>query len=283
MREGMDRDVEATQVVGGGVAHRTPLAKSVEYSHGKMGKWKDTGSSLGAAVVGGVVGVGGGLLASSVLTEAAAAEVVPEVENVEELPDQESVSAATREEHLSVYDESVVYEHAPVASGVNDGMSFDEAFATARAETGPGGVFHWHGGIYGTYYKTEWDNMSSYAKSEFADSWQTHEGVSAEYDNGSEMALEDGESSGVLVDEDGDGIADNLLLDSDGDGVITASDAQVDVSDRDIRLESTDEVLILEPGDEPVCAMADDGGCVWDDLLSSLFGDDASGVDSHLI
>jgi len=48
---------------------------------------------------------------------------------------------------------------APMASEgtVNDDMSFDEAFASAREELGAGGVFHWNGQWYGTFYATEVD------------------------------------------------------------------------------------------------------------------------------
>jgi hypothetical protein len=55
----------------------------------------------------------------------------------------------------------------PVAHGVNDDMSFTEAFNTARTEVGPGGAFEWHGNIYHTYNKTEWDNMSAEDKAAF--------------------------------------------------------------------------------------------------------------------
>jgi len=41
------------------------------------------------------------------------------------------------------------------ATSVNDEMSFNEAFAAARAEVGPGGVFEWHGHSYNTYYAEE--------------------------------------------------------------------------------------------------------------------------------
>ena len=51
---------------------------------------------------------------------------------------------------------------------VEQGMSFSEAFAQARAEVGPGGVFHWHGGIYNTYTAEEWNAMSRAEKNEFA-------------------------------------------------------------------------------------------------------------------
>lgn len=46
---------------------------------------------------------------------------------------------------------------APHAHNVNDSMSFDQAFATARQETGAGGVFTWKGQLYGTFYATEVD------------------------------------------------------------------------------------------------------------------------------
>lgn len=61
------------------------------------------------------------------------------------------------------------YGEAPMAHVGND-MSFDAAFAAARAEVGPGGVFTWHGGIYGTYYETEWEAKSDVQKMEYAQS-----------------------------------------------------------------------------------------------------------------
>ena len=51
---------------------------------------------------------------------------------------------------------------------VSDDLSFGEAFAQARAEVGPGGVFHWHGGIYNTYTADEWSNMTVEQKHDFA-------------------------------------------------------------------------------------------------------------------
>lgn len=49
------------------------------------------------------------------------------------------------------------------AHSVNDGMNFNEAFAAARAEVGPGGAFAWHGGVYGTFSTedAEWIEMSA--------------------------------------------------------------------------------------------------------------------------
>lgn len=50
---------------------------------------------------------------------------------------------------------------------VDDNASFSQAFADARAQVGPGGVFEWHGRAYGTYYKDEWDNMTAEQKHEY--------------------------------------------------------------------------------------------------------------------
>ena len=62
-----------------------------------------------------------------------------------------------------------IYNHAPVAH-VSDSMSFSQAFAAARAQVGAGGVFSWHGGIYGTYYETEWNAMSPAQRAAYAHS-----------------------------------------------------------------------------------------------------------------
>lgn len=54
-----------------------------------------------------------------------------------------------------------------VASNVNDNMSFSDAFATARAEVGPGGAFEWRGNVYGTYLAEEWDDLTPEQKAEY--------------------------------------------------------------------------------------------------------------------
>ena len=54
-----------------------------------------------------------------------------------------------------------------VATGVDDSMSFNQAFASARHEVGPGGLFVWHGNTYGTYYANEWNAMSSDDKAQY--------------------------------------------------------------------------------------------------------------------
>lgn len=77
----------------------------------------------------------------------------------------------TAEEGNNAGTESGAHDVAVEASDVatvNEGQSFGEAFAQARAEVRPGGVFRWHGGVYGTYTKEEWDSMSQEEQRQFS-------------------------------------------------------------------------------------------------------------------
>ena len=53
----------------------------------------------------------------------------------------------------------VIYDVAPVSIFASDDMSFQDAFAVARDEVGPGGVFEWGGQTFSTYTKAEWRQM----------------------------------------------------------------------------------------------------------------------------
>jgi len=64
--------------------------------------------------------------------------------------------------------ESHVAENGLKIADVDQSLSFGEAFAQAREAVGPGGVFHWHGGIYNTFTEAEWNNMTPAERSEFA-------------------------------------------------------------------------------------------------------------------
>lgn len=74
-----------------------------------------------------------------------------------------------------------------VAHSVSEDMSFDEAFTAARQEVGPGGVFEWHGGVYGTYYASEWNAMSDEEHQEF--------GSHISYRDNSDVSEQSSESS----------------------------------------------------------------------------------------
>ena len=50
-----------------------------------------------------------------------------------------------------------------------DNMSFREAFDSARAELGAGGVFRWHGNLYNTYTAEEWNAKTAQEQDDFAE------------------------------------------------------------------------------------------------------------------
>lgn len=54
-----------------------------------------------------------------------------------------------------------------MAVSVDDSMTFGEAYASARAEIGPGGIFVWHGHVYNTFTAEEWNSMTAYERAEF--------------------------------------------------------------------------------------------------------------------
>ena len=100
-----------------------------------------------------------------------------------------------------------------LASVNTDGMSFNEAFAAARAEVGANGVFKWNGGVYGTFYENEWAEMSDEFKSEFSNhNW------AAEYQDGNmEVALGDQD---IIMANDG-------VFDFNEDGLINDVDVEL--------------------------------------------------------
>ncbi len=65
------------------------------------------------------------------------------------------------EDAILITDDGVKVAH------VDDNMSFAQAFAEAREQVGPGGVFVWHGKAYGTFYENEWNHMTPAERSAY--------------------------------------------------------------------------------------------------------------------
>ena len=116
---------------------------------------KKEGSAWKHVTLGGVSGIlmGAGLLYAG-QSVAATKTDTPE----------ETADTATEEAQQA---DSATEATLPVAQMHND-LSFGEAFAAAREEVGPGGVFIWHGGIYNTYTADEWNAMTPQQKNDFA-------------------------------------------------------------------------------------------------------------------
>lgn len=108
------------------------------------------------------------------------------LQEMQELEEREALKEEIKEELREEIKEELVEEYGleevPVdditgndniqvetATGVNDDMSFGEAFAAARAEVGSGGVFEWNGKLYNTFTAEEWEAMSSDERSDFQD------------------------------------------------------------------------------------------------------------------
>ena len=100
-----------------------------------------------SVLVGGVPGI---LIGSSLAVPSILSAVDGAQDDVQEMTTDEA-----QDSELGYYE---VHE----AHSVHDGMTFAEAFASARAEVGPRGAFVWHGHVYGTYRgdDVEWQEMS---------------------------------------------------------------------------------------------------------------------------
>ena len=170
----------------------------------------------------------------------------------------ESVGSATNEAETT---EQTTESSLPVAQMHND-LSFGEAFAAARAEVGPGGVFIWHGGIYNTYTAEEWNAMTSEQKADFAQQvnpevrahdvptpTDNHPDVAVHTTQAEDVAVVDSDSQSagqddgdvhivgygkidghlaVGYDTTGDGQADVAIIDVDDSGDVSSPDIVVD-------------------------------------------------------
>jgi hypothetical protein len=142
--------------------------------------------------------------------------------------------------------EVTIYTDAPFAEGVNDSMSFGEAFRTARADVGAGGIFEWHGKLYNTYLKEEWAAMDKSERAEFFASIdkdflpgdEEKETEIINIVNDTEDTIDDNEDI-VILDDDG---PDNLIPTDDGDDEIVI----VDTEEEDLIIE--DEPVVVDGG-----------------------------------
>lgn len=122
----------------------------------KSSKMEKTAFAAGGFVAGVASGFAGSAYANSPTNEEV--NVSPEIVGEENVATQQS---PTPEDVLLATDEGVRIAQ------VNDDASFSQAFADARAQVGPGGVFEWRGQVYGTYYEEEWNNMTTEERANF--------------------------------------------------------------------------------------------------------------------
>lgn len=113
-------------------------------------KWVDVGIGAGTGVAAGIIGT---LFTSGTIS--AEEELAESGEEIATVDDGLTTPVVT-DGQLSI------------AHGVSDSMSFSEAFRVAHEEVGPGGVFEWHGQLYGTYTAAEWNSLSSEERMEYS-------------------------------------------------------------------------------------------------------------------
>lgn len=115
------------------------------------------------AAGGAVIGAG-----ATVASQAVAASVTETTEEPGGKPEAEDAADDTAQQPAPESEDAIVATATGVrVAHVSDDMTFAQAFADARAQVGAGGVFEWHGRVYGTYYKDEWDNMTAEQKHEY--------------------------------------------------------------------------------------------------------------------
>lgn len=225
--------------------------------------------------------------------------------------DEPTMDAAENAEVTVSADESVVIElEAPVSSAVSESMSFNQAFAAAREELGPGGLFVFEGDLYHTYTASEWNNMSEADRMEFSSSISVQGAndapaattstsnaqnaeevaVAEEPANNQETADNGGDLDIIGYDLDNDGIADiyvfdldenqipDILIDSNGDGVFDQVVMNVDFeSDAPLESYETFDVEIY-PEDladvEVVTIDRESAGAQADNSMSSVSAQD---------
>lgn len=124
-------------------------ASAAALPNGGDNKIKGSAKTVATAVTGAAIGSGFPFIIGKVK------ESVSELRTEEATGEETTTSVEWADGNISV------------ASGVNDEMSFSEAFAAARSEVGAGGAFEWRGNVYGTYYAEEWNNMTPTEKADF--------------------------------------------------------------------------------------------------------------------
>ncbi|HLO91307.1 MAG TPA: hypothetical protein VK172_09095 [Lentimicrobium sp.] len=186
----------------------------------------------------------------------------------------------------SASDDSWDPNTAPIAKAgtVHDGMSFEEAFAAAREDTGPGGVFAWHGEYYNTFYAEELDENGQpsvdfitveahglpeveYAgNAESEGSFEGNENLNGDGDNGGLSDSEDASNGEyesapnvISADLNSDGETDTVFVDLNLDG---SADALYTDQNNDGQLSEEDLVMIHDPSTLVMAEVPADGSTI---------------------
>lgn len=110
-----------------------------------------------------------------------------------------------------------------VIPSVDEAKSFEEAFYQQRTSQGAGGIFEYHGKTYNTYFKEEWESMSSVEKQEYFTS--INERLNPE---DCKILVSDGDGTVATLSFDQQQIMQLEVLDENHDGIIDI--ASIDIN-----------------------------------------------------
>lgn len=163
-----------------------------------------------------------------------------------------------------------------VAGKVTDGMSFEQAFITAREEVGVGGAYNWHGRWYNTFEKEEWSGLSLEQRQQYTEMiteeklpfkvyspQHTNSVVATDQSPQTEPTIIEGYLNGQRVmglDFDQDGIIDTMVIDGQDGQTYRVVDATGDEGlDTIYRYDSfNNELTAAVRLDHPVVVSNDD-------------------------
>lgn len=134
------------------VKNQNPPTTNIESTSKKR---TQTGNAIAAGVGGFVAGATVG--ATTIAAATTSGQKLQE--EVEETKD-ENVETPEQDQAILANDEGIRYAHV-------DADNFNDAFAQAREQVGPGGVFEYNGRLYGTYTAEEWDSMSGQERADY--------------------------------------------------------------------------------------------------------------------
>lgn len=166
---------ETTRLINEPPTSKSAFNKQTSNPHNESPNMKKPSKKYAAGAAGFVAGVATGAAATAAATnyanakETIAPDVAPENETQEKNPVssqdeqaimQENIESPAPEQVILANDEGIRYAHV-------DAVNFNEAFAQARQQVGPGGVFEYDGRLYGTYYADEWNQMTAQERADY--------------------------------------------------------------------------------------------------------------------
>ena len=162
---------------------------------------------------------------------------------------------------------------------VDNSMSFNEAFAAAREEVGPGGAFVWHGNVYATYTENEWNSMSPSERHEF-----THMSLSA-LNSDNSYTPDDHVDVVYHEHEVHVHLDDDISINDDDVQIVGVEGVQGNVDGHDVYMVDVDQDDILDTGgiDDDLAINTsntiDDDGLLADNTLPGV---DDSGMPDYV-